>query len=119
LAYISTAAAEPDLFPLAQSEYLQGNWFETESLITRLLERNPGDVEARLLQVALLRQTGHAAEGLEQLRHLRTLTGSGRWQLELAREQELLSSVASTDPPPALPTAILADLDTPPSRQAA
>ncbi len=93
-----------DLFARAQGEYLKGNWFECEVAINRLLEEKPDDVDARLLLASLLRRLGHGEEARQRLRELATLEGAGKWQLEIAREWQLLSKT-STDP--AHPTTLL------------
>ncbi len=84
-----------DLFARAQGEYLKGNWFECEVAINRLLEEQPGDVDARLLLASLLRHLGHGEEARQQLRTLATLEGAGKWQLEIAREWQLLCEASA------------------------
>jgi hypothetical protein len=84
-----------DLFRTAQGEYLKGNWFEAELALNRLLEHDPGDVDAQLMLAALTRRIGQIAEAREQLRRLATLEGAGRWQSEIAREWQLLGSAAA------------------------
>ncbi len=94
-----------DLFARAQGEYLKGNWFECEVVINRLLEEKPDEVDARLLLASLLRRLGHGEEARQQLRELATLEGAGKWQLEVAREWQLLcdSSAVSAHPTTVLP----------------
>ncbi|MGC4007132.1 MAG: hypothetical protein QM811_29995 [Pirellulales bacterium] len=82
-------------FTQAQTEYLRGNWFEAEALVREMLERDPSDVEAHVLWIALLRRIDHVDEALDCVRHVRTLTGSGRWALELAREEQTPERAAS------------------------
>jgi len=81
-----------DLFRTAQGEYLRGNWFEAELALNRLLEHDPADVDAHLMLAALLRRIGQADEASQRLRRLATLEGAGKWQLEIARERDLLRS---------------------------
>ena len=77
------------LFTRAQSEYLKGNWIETEAVLRKLCHRSR-DCEAMLLLATLLRRTGRADEARHQLQHLARLEAAARWQLEIQRERELL-----------------------------
>jgi hypothetical protein len=97
VAYSSAQAAGGDLFPAAQREYLRGNWLETERLVSELLARNPSDIEAQLLLIALLRQTDNPVAALEQLDAAQRMTGCERWRLELAREQAVLKSMVAAE----------------------
>lgn len=75
-----------DLFALAQSQYLGGNWFEAEVAITRLLRANGRDVDAHLMLATLMRHTDRLAEARQQLRRLQLLEGSRKWAMEIGRE---------------------------------
>jgi hypothetical protein len=86
------------LFNQAQREYLKANWFECEVAINRLLEEKPGDVDALVLLASMLRRLGHGEEARQQLRTLATLEGAGKWQLEIAREWQLLRDSPSASP---------------------
>jgi hypothetical protein len=97
VAYSSAQAASGDLFPAALREYLRGNWLETERLVSELLARNPSDVEAQLLLVALLRQTDNAAAALEQLDAAERMTGCERWRLEILRERAVLQGMIAAE----------------------
>ena len=97
VAYSSAQAATGDLFPAAQREYLRGNWLETERLVSELLARNPSDVEAQLLLVALLRQTDNAVAALEQLDAAERMTGCERWRLEIFRERAVLKAMIAAE----------------------
>jgi hypothetical protein len=97
VAYSSAQAASGDLFPAAQREYLRGNWLETERLVSELLARNPSDIEAQLLLIALLRQTDNAAAALEQLDTAERMTGCERWRLEILRERSVLRGMVAAD----------------------
>jgi hypothetical protein len=90
----SVCVAE-DLFRTAQGEYLKGNWFEAELALNRLLEHDPGDVEAHLMLATLTRRIGHSAEASQRLDRLVALEGAGRWQPEIARERQLIGSAAA------------------------
>ncbi|MDZ4817875.1 MAG: tetratricopeptide repeat protein [Planctomycetota bacterium] len=87
------------LFTTAQTEYLNGNWFEAEVALNRVLELNPNDIDAHLLLASLLRKIGHVEEAKQTLRHLATITGCGKWQLEIAREWQMLRGMKEVDPP--------------------
>ncbi|MEX2139771.1 MAG: hypothetical protein WD894_10955 [Pirellulales bacterium] len=84
-----------DLFRAAQGEYLRGNWFEAELALNQLLEHDHTDVDAHLMLATLTRRIGQHAEASQRLRLLRTLEGAGKWQLEVARELQLLTSTAT------------------------
>jgi hypothetical protein len=79
-----------DLFSEATDSYLQGNWFETERVLTRLLRRTPRDLEARLMLATMFRHTKRWEEASRQLNVLLRLEGSRKWELEIRRERELL-----------------------------
>ena len=87
---VPAIAVSEDLFRTAQGEYLKGNWFEAELALNRLLEHDPTDIDACLMLSTLLRRIGQADEAGQRLDHLVTLEGSARWQLEIARERQLL-----------------------------
>jgi cytochrome c-type biogenesis protein CcmH/NrfG len=79
------------LFRAAQGEYLRGNWFEAELALNQLLERNPSDADARLMLATLLRRIGQPSEAAENLRRLAKSVGADKWQLEIARQERLLT----------------------------
>lgn len=91
---VPSAALSQDLFAAAQAEYLKGNWFEAEVALNRLLEHDPSDVDAHLMLATLLRRTGNGEEAKERLRWLARLDGAGKWQLEVAREWQMLRTAA-------------------------
>lgn len=91
---------EGDLFPQAQSEYLRGNWYQTEELLLRILRRNRQDIEAQLLLATMYRHTGRFAEAAEQLRQVvrhERLPRCQHWRFELAGERQRLQ-IANGDP---------------------
>jgi Flp pilus assembly protein TadD len=93
-----TAPAEhagEDLFQTAQTQYLQGNWFEAERTLERLLSADARDVEARLMLATLLRHTGRLDEAREHVKKLRRLEGAERWQQELDDESRRLAAAES------------------------
>jgi uncharacterized protein HemY len=89
-AYGTSAAAERSL-EVALGYYLQGSWFEAERELAAILQRNPRDLEARLMVATLLRHTGRLDEAGRQLDQLERLEDSRKWELEIRRERELLA----------------------------
>ena len=79
-----------EAFGQAVDEYLQGNWFEAERLLRRLLAGNPRDHDARLMLATLLRHSGCYPTAREELDCLSRYDGAEKWALEIARERELL-----------------------------
>ena len=75
------------LFREALSEYLQGSWFEAETILGRMLQRDPRDVEARLLLATLLRHTRRYDEAADQLSRLERLRDAEKWQREIDAER--------------------------------
>lgn len=84
-----------DLFRTAQGEYLRGNWFAAELVLNELLEHDSADVDALLMLATLTRRIGQPEEAGQRLRRLRLLGGAGKWQLEIARELQLLEQAAA------------------------
>ncbi len=80
------------MFTQALSEYLQGNWFEAERILGRLLHMHPRDVEARLMLATLLRHNERYGEASEQLSRLELLTGAANWQREIAVEKQWIAA---------------------------
>jgi len=84
-------SAEYDTFGEAQDHYLQGNWYQAQRTLERLLRKNPRDIDARLMLATLLRHTGRREEAAGQLDRLVQLDGSRKWELEIGRERQLLA----------------------------
>ncbi len=82
-----------DLFPAAVGEYLQGNWYEAETILGRLLRTNPRDIESRLMLATLLRHTRRFQEARDQLARLDRLEGAAEWQTEIAAERQRVGQV--------------------------
>lgn len=103
------------LFLQAQAEYLKGHWFEAEAVLRKILNAVPADVEAGLLLASLLRRSKRSEEARSELRRLSRLAAAEKWQMELARESQLLSvdddrgerggPVAAEPPPDRIPEA--------------
>ncbi|GEM_PF-1985759 len=80
-----------DLFPKAQEAYLRGEWSHAESLLGRLLRRNPRDDDALLLLISLWRRTGRLDAAEQLLREFERLDAARRWYPEIQREKQLLA----------------------------
>jgi hypothetical protein len=80
-----------DLFPVALGEYLRGEYFAAEATLRRLLWKRTGDVDARLLLVAVLRHSGRTKDAREELIRLERYDASGKWTSEMAQEKRRLT----------------------------
>ena len=87
-----------DLLPQAQAEYLKGHWFEAERITSAMIEKYPGDLEARLLLVAVLRRAARPQESLKKLTELEQLPGIGRWVMEIQDERKQLQRLMTESP---------------------
>ncbi len=105
---------EQDLFPHGLSEYLQGNWLETEMICQRLLEQNPADAEARLLLASAQRRSGRAAAARQTLLALARQPEAARWQAEIRQELARLDAQQAAGHHPA-PAAHVPPADSPPA----
>jgi len=83
--------AKTDLLMAAQTEYLRGNWFEAESLLSKHLAENPDDITAALLLAGVLRRTKRWKQSEVCLEQIRLRESSARWSLEIQRELEILT----------------------------
>jgi hypothetical protein len=88
--------AEHELFLHARNEYLKGNWFEAETTLGRLLDRNVLDIEARLLRANLLARTARRKEASGELDRLGRMDGGEIWRMEIARLRSRLAEAART-----------------------
>ena len=80
-----------DLFTLAQQEYLKQNWYETETLLRKLLLACETDIPARLMLAALCRHTGRIEEAGIELNRVALSDGSDEWEFEIEQQRELLA----------------------------
>jgi cytochrome c-type biogenesis protein CcmH/NrfG len=94
------------MFREAIHEYLKGSWFETERILSRILQGHPRDVEARLLFATLLRHTGRCQEALDHLARLELLNDASKWAAEIAAEKTWIAETGSrqSDPISAIDT---------------
>ena len=79
-----------DFFVEAQSEYLRGNWFDAEGLVTKRLNECPDDIESALLLAGILRRTKRWNQCSTCLLQIRLRESATPWLLEIEREQQLL-----------------------------
>lgn len=98
-----------ELFELAREDYLKGHWFEAETALRQLLDRNVLDLQARLMLAGLLGRTGRGLEAKGELARLSRTDGAEAWRMEIARWRARLTTVEAMDEPaneaPAEPTA--------------
>jgi len=85
------------LFIRAQTEYLQGHWYEAESLLQELAERHHRDAECRLMLASLYRRTKRYEESRDLLDQLDLMETADRWALERSRERRLLEDAEPDD----------------------
>ncbi len=89
--------SKTDLLILAQTEYLRGNWFESESLLSKHLSENPDDITAALLLAGVLRRTKRWKQSELCLEQIRLRESSARWSEEIQRELEILTREAEEE----------------------
>jgi len=77
------------IFDQALSNYLQGNWFEVECVLSDLLRKDVKDIEARLMLATLLRHTERFEEAKDQLDRLERFEEAYYWKFEIDREKEM------------------------------
>jgi thioredoxin-like negative regulator of GroEL len=78
------------LFRQAQVEYLSGNWFDAERLLTQLLGADESDADVRLMLATLYRRVRRWDAARSELALVATYDQLGKWQLEVSRERILL-----------------------------
>ncbi len=83
------------LFIRAQEEYLKGDWLVAEQLLHEQLRLWPRDAEARLLLATLMRHGQRWDDACDQLDRLARFDESIPWQLEIARERNLIEQFRS------------------------
>jgi hypothetical protein len=103
------ASSRDPVFRGALKDYLQGNWFEAESALGRLLRRAPRDVEGRLLLATLLRRNRRYDEALDQLDRLERLRDAARWAREIAQERQRIAEHIAAQAAEAIPVDATAD----------
>lgn len=86
-----------DFFVEAQREYLKGNWFDAEALLTKRLTECPDDIEAALLLAGVFRRTNRWNQCSTCLMQIRLRESAALWLLEIEREQQLLQRELDSD----------------------
>jgi hypothetical protein len=84
-----------DWFREAQHEYLKGHWIAAETLLVRLLARQPADAEARLLLASVQRRNKHWQQARQTLIELQPV--ALRWQGEIAAELNQLTDLVAEE----------------------
>jgi hypothetical protein len=90
------AVADRGLFLRAQSEYLQGHWFEAEAACQQMLRQSSRDVEARLLLATLYRHTNRHDAAVKELERIEQMDGGEKWRSEISAERRLIRRKAET-----------------------
>lgn len=85
------AVDDRGLFLKAQSEYLQGHWFEAETALNDLVQHSHRDVEARLMLATLYRHTKRFDAAINELDEIERFDGAAKWQSEVAAERQLVA----------------------------
>ncbi len=80
------ADSKRNFFTDAVTQYLQGNWFETECFLNEILKRNPRDPEALLMLATLFRHTDRPTESRQTLLKLQKYDESKKWFVEIENE---------------------------------
>jgi len=75
-------------FRQAQEEYLQGHWFEAESLLKKVIRDQARDVDAHLMLAGVYRKSDRHDEAILVLNRLQKLDGATKWALEIRRERQ-------------------------------
>lgn len=88
--------AGDEMFLAARDEYLKGNWFEAETILSRILDRNVLDIEARLLRANLLFHTARSKEATGELDRLSRMDGGQIWWMEISRLRSRLKHTADS-----------------------
>ena len=86
---------DDDLFTVAQQEYLKQNWYETETLLRKLLVACETDIPARLMLAAHCRHTGRIEDAEDELNRAARSDGSEEWEFEIKQERKLLADRTS------------------------
>ena len=80
------ADSKRNFFADAQTQYLRGNWFETECVLNEILKRNPRDPEALLMLGTLFRHTNRFEESRKILQKLKNFDEARKWFVEIENE---------------------------------
>jgi tetratricopeptide (TPR) repeat protein len=86
------------LFLRAQTQYLQGHWYDAEQLLERLLRDAPRDADAHLLLAGLYRHTQRYEEARQRLALIEHLEHGARWLFEIDEERRRLAGLIGQGP---------------------
>jgi len=75
-----------DQFREAQHAYLKGHWIEAEAIVTKVLRKQPADIEARLLWASIQRRSRRWNEARRSLIELKESPAAANWLLEIESE---------------------------------
>lgn len=89
----ATELGGQDLLSEVYTQYLQGNWFEAETVLEQMLVAQPRDPEALLLLATLQRHTERWDEAEATLKRLEKLDEAVRWKMEIAAEYTYLEQL--------------------------
>jgi tetratricopeptide (TPR) repeat protein len=89
----SEARGDDALLLRAQTEYLQGHWYDAEQSLVRLLQDAPRDADAHLLLAALYRHTQRYEEARQRLALIERLDSGGRWLFEIDEERRRIAGL--------------------------
>jgi hypothetical protein len=94
-----TSGEDDVLLTEAQHAYLKGHWIEAETMVARLLGKQPSDIEARLLLASIRRRSKQWNEARRILIELSQTPAAAKWLLEIGAElrqiEELEAEVSS------------------------
>jgi len=81
----------------AQTEYLQGDWYEAEKSLLLMLQEQPLDADARIMLASLYRHTKRPDLARRELKRLRQQEPTGKWQMEIEHELQRLDRSEEVD----------------------
>jgi len=88
---------EEHLLIKAQTEYLQGDWYEAEKSLLLMLQEQPLDADARIMLASLYRHTKRPDLARRELKRLRQQEPTGKWQMEIEHELQRLDRSEEVD----------------------
>lgn len=91
------SALSDQLLLEAQRAYLGRQWSTASRIVDDLINENSGDVESRLLRVAIQRRSGNVKGAKSELSTVTSLDEAETWQYEIDVEQRLLTELESAD----------------------
>jgi len=89
--------AGEDLFRDVITQYLQGNWYETQRGLEELIRQDPRDVSVQLLHATMCRHLGRTEEAARRLARLTSLDEARAWEHEIERERRWQGHTRASD----------------------